>query len=712
MVQEIVKKPSAKVLKKIAMFRNQSLNNKGNILQPLMFPKVRGVTAWEELECLGYNPELSRVEAIVNIKKSSGYSGNMCSQGSPEYVRFFIDYHDGNGFEDLGLASFRAFDISEAPAGPQHPISYMVSKQINVAKKKNFCSKEVIPTLRAVLSWNQIPSTNPNQTPTYGNVLDAEVVLKPFQFQFPFPPVILPPTNPVLTQLIDNQVVESNETFDVSSFLKLNIEQGVSASRTMTQLVALSAENNSGELIKQLSNINLADFGIDLDDFTTDLDNKDFNVNFEEIESVGLNTARDTLGAVINIKRPSGYGGNLCKKGSLEYVSFFADFNNDGTYDRYLGTTSVKVNDIQNIPSEGLKYATFLKTDLSGYLKNCKNPQVIRIRAILSWATPPNTSDPEQNVAWGNRMDVLVQLRPRRSNQTSIIYSIGNVDIEDIDPSTCLAYPNNIGRQSNRPWGARITIKGGIDNSGTPGTTKYRVEYSSNGIDYFPVTLQQQIRTIDFSNPLSPYTTHNLQDPNGWFPYLANHDAGNLIAIDDNVLASWASHDFEGKYYIRVSFTKGDPIANPASIQHSIPVRIQLDNRRFRPDNTPNNTLDAAFDVDMTIDGGVCKVYGQGDPLTGHLKVRDRYYGGYALTVQPATQIINSVGLITYAPGAKLNNGIDGEQGPLDDTFEIDTDKLQPCGYTLRLRGYERTILNDSHHNPYADKYVGFCVKE
>ena len=708
MVQEIVKQPSVKVLKKIALFREQSLTN-GHILQPLMFPKVKGITSWEELECLGYNPELSRVEAIVNIKKSGGYSGNMCSLGSPEYVRFFIDYNDGNGFEDLGLASFRAFNISEAPAGPQHPISYMVSKEINVSKKKKFCNTEVIATLRAVLSWNQIPSTNPNQTPTYGNILDAEVVLKPFQFSFPLPPIAIQPINPIISELIGKQSVEKVEKVDVSSFIKLNMKQGVSSSRTMTQLVAMSAESNSGELMKQLSAINLADFGIDLNDFTKGLDDKDFNVDFEAIESVGLNTAQDTLGAVINIKRPSGYGGNLCKKGSLEYVSFFADFNNDGVFDKYMGTSFVKVNDIQNIPQEGLKYAAFLKTDLSKYLKNCKTPQVVRIRAILSWATPP-TSDPEQNVAWGNRMDALVQLRPRKSNQTATIYSIGNVDIPDIATDTCLAYPGNGNRTNNRPWGGRITIKGGIDNSGVPGTTKYRVEYSSDGVDYFPVTLRQQIRTIR-NNP-TEFTTHNLQEPNGWFPYLANHDTENLIEIRDNVLATWPSHDFEGKYYIRVSFTKGDPIADPASIQHSIPVRIQLDNRRFRPDNTPNNILDATFDVDMTIDGGVCKVYGQAASLTGHLKVRDRYYGGYDLNIQPATQIINSVGLITYATDAKLDNGVNGEQGPLDDTFEVDTSKLQPCGYTLRLRGYERTILNNSHHNPYADKYVGFCVRE
>ncbi len=710
MSNEIITNKTEKVSDEIILFRNQSLLNH-SLLQQNIFPSAKQITTWEELECLGYNPELSQIEAIVNIKKSTGYSGSLCTNGSPEYVRFFIDYHDGNGFEDLGIASFRAFDISDAPAGPQHPISYMVSKEVNNATKEKFCKTEVLVTLRAVLSWNSIPSIHPNDPPTYGNVLDAEAILKPFEF--PIIKLPLHQINPTVKEFLDYEFEVEKNPVDISSFIKLNLEKGVSSGRTIAQLDSLT-KKSSPALFNEFKEMNLSDFGINLDELLGGLGQKDFNIDYEQLVCVGLNTAQDTLGAVINIKRPFGYGGNLCKNGSLEYVSFFADFDNNGTFEKPLGTTFVNVNDIQSIPPEGLNYAVFLKTDLSKYLKACNNPQIVRIRAILSWSTPP-TNDPEQQVTWGNRMDVLVQLRPKKSNQTSLIYSIGNVAVEEISPSSCLAYPGNSNRGNNRPWGGMITIKGGIDNSGTPNTTKYRVEYSKNGTDYSPVTLKQNITTINFNTATSQ--NHLLQDPNGWFPYLANHDESNLIVIKDQVLATWPSHDFEEKYYIRVSFTKSDPIANPGSIQHSTPIRIELDNKRYRADNTPNNVLDFNFDVDMKIDGGVCRVYDQGTPLKGELKVIDEYYGGFSLQIQPSTQIISTAGLITYFDN--MNNPIipnmnnhnvlfDGYQ---NQKFEVDTKKLKKCGYSLRLRGYERTILNNRHTFPLADKYVGFSVR-
>ena len=717
MVITKIKQPTKAVLKKISLLRSQTLEST-NFLQPLVLPNIKGITNWEELECLGYNPELSRIEAVVNIKRSSGYSGGMCATGSPEFVRFFIDYNDGNGFQDLGFSSFRAYDISDAPAGPQHPIANMVYKNINVSNKKKFCNNEVIVTLRAVLSWNDTPSNDPNQTPVYGNVMDAEAVLKPFKFVFPFPPIIVQPSfNPLVKELIEeNKLVENTEKIDVNTFIKESIANDISASRAITQLMTTSLSTSNGNnFVNDFQNIDLSNLGINFDDLLIDLGKKDFNTNFEEIISVGLNSAEDTLGAVINIKRPSGYGGNLCQNGSLEYVSFFADFNNNGIFEEYLGTTNVKVNDIQNIPAEGLKYGVFLKTNLYPYLKDCGDPQIIRIRAILSWANPPDPSNPNQDVAWGNRMDVLVRLRAKSGTQTSIIYSIGNVTTDNISSSSCLAFPssNNFNREKNRPWGGLITIKGGIDNSGSSGTTKYRVEYSNNGTDYLPVTTSQKITTIDFSNPSNPYTYHDLNDENGWFPYLANHDENNLVVINDNVMATWASHSFEGEYFIRISYTKDDPTSSTANIQHSAAIKIKLDNRRFRVNNAfdANNILDADLDVDMTIDGGVCRVYKQGDALTGKVKVRDTYYGGYNLSIQPASQIIDTAGLVNYAPGAKLNNSNPSEMGPTNEPFTIDTGKLQKCGYTLRLRGYERTILNNNHNFPYADKYIGFSVQ-
>src|SRR5258705_12212595 len=84
----------------------------------------QGNTNWEEVTCAGYNPYYQRLEAVVQIKQTGGYNGGLCSNGSMEYLRFFIDFRDGLGFQDIGYTGFKVADISDTPPGPQHPLSY------------------------------------------------------------------------------------------------------------------------------------------------------------------------------------------------------------------------------------------------------------------------------------------------------------------------------------------------------------------------------------------------------------------------------------------------------------------------------------------------------------------------------------------------------------------------------------------------------------
>jgi len=50
-----------------------------------------GQTTYEQLRCVGLNPQFDYVEAVVDIKESTGYSGGICTTGSYEYVRFYAD---------------------------------------------------------------------------------------------------------------------------------------------------------------------------------------------------------------------------------------------------------------------------------------------------------------------------------------------------------------------------------------------------------------------------------------------------------------------------------------------------------------------------------------------------------------------------------------------------------------------------------------------
>src|SRR6185369_17113895 len=56
---------------------------------------VESNTWYEELTCIGFNPARNQLDATVEIKRSSGYGGDLCQPGSREYVRFFVDSGSG-----------------------------------------------------------------------------------------------------------------------------------------------------------------------------------------------------------------------------------------------------------------------------------------------------------------------------------------------------------------------------------------------------------------------------------------------------------------------------------------------------------------------------------------------------------------------------------------------------------------------------------------
>ena len=72
------------------------------------------------------------------------------------------------------------------------------------------------------------------------------------------------------------------------------------------------------------------------------------------------------------VKKPLGYSGGLCTQGSREYVTFWADLNANGFFETCLGTASVQVHDIAEVPSQGLEYAVFLPVDFGPYRRPCQ----------------------------------------------------------------------------------------------------------------------------------------------------------------------------------------------------------------------------------------------------------------------------------------------------------------------------------------------------
>lgn len=135
----------------------------------VLFPKTDGDISFEELTCIGLDPNSpDALVGIVTVKKSSGYSGGPCTEGSREYVTFWADA-DGNGtFETcLGTAQVTVYDLP-VPAGGVH---YGVRLPVDLSAYRQPCQKgpRVLP-IRAILSWSvAAPCANPNHVPTWGN---------------------------------------------------------------------------------------------------------------------------------------------------------------------------------------------------------------------------------------------------------------------------------------------------------------------------------------------------------------------------------------------------------------------------------------------------------------------------------------------------------------------------------------------------------------
>jgi hypothetical protein len=139
--------------------------------------KIQYDTRYEQLECIGVLPEESIIAGTFKVKLPDGFDGGLCTAGSDEYFRFFIDWdNDGDFFdfnEDLGIAAVKVHDILEVKKGP---LCYAVCK--NFKSPQSSCHYPLIVRARVILSW-KIPPTGPNFIPVWGNVLECWVQIAP-----------------------------------------------------------------------------------------------------------------------------------------------------------------------------------------------------------------------------------------------------------------------------------------------------------------------------------------------------------------------------------------------------------------------------------------------------------------------------------------------------------------------------------------------------
>ncbi|SEE39743.1 hypothetical protein SAMN05444161_5636 [Rhizobiales bacterium GAS191] len=699
-----------------------------NLLANLLFKKAigfEGDTFWEEVTCVGFNPALRQLLAVVSVKQTSGYQGGLCLAGSSEYVRFFVDW--GAGLTDVGLASFTAHDIPDVAPDPPHPIQYMVHLSLDDATHRKLCNSPVLPHVRAVLSWNAIPSLNPNAVPIFGNAIDAHIQIQPevLILEKLMEAGVAQLPSWVLDQVDVQQTLAAGPLMPVPlhALLPENRRRKVPDHRTLYPVIQplVAGGQSADKVAAQQDLAKLGELGIDLEELLEILFGTEEppggDTSFEEVVCAGLNTDTDTLGAVIRIKRPSGYGGNLCQGGSTEYVAFWADWDDSGSYATYLGTAAVQVHDIGAIPPDGLSYVVLLPSNFSAHLTACGNPNIARLRAVLSWSTPPSTVDPNALNFWGNRLDVAMQIRPGEASQGLIgyLYYVGGVSLMNISPTTFLALPSsgvlnpaNCAQPAmDRPFAGATTVGGRISNF-VPGTAYYQVQFSPHGAgSWLPV--MSGAFTFTLSDPTNPpffQTNVTYTSLDGW--YLFEEDPAALKFEIYSELASWNTLAVaDGPYDLRLAYTTDYPITAASVIHYTNTVTIIVSNRGFTTSPTPNTVIDTSFDVDLIIDGGDCHSYPQGGVLTGHLRATNPYFWTWTLDPEPSTHTHGT----QCVPPCRSYGSLADQGATPSEAWSLNTTKLDRCGYTVTLRAYDRAIVNSNGavvHS--ASKAVGFAV--
>ncbi|QGY44363.1 hypothetical protein GM418_12060 [Maribellus comscasis] len=660
---------------------------------PLDFFKTKMNKFYEELGCVGFNPAFNELTAVIKIKKETGYSGSLCTKGSFEYVRFYLDYNDGSGWNDMGFTAFNAHDIptqKDCDSKPEKPIDYVV--RLKIKPKQDLCVKANLPKVKAVLSWNSVPAPNdPNLTTgsyVWGDVKEEYIQISPIKFFIPNLPLLevgslfekallnpevslndiaaTIPEGDVSLKKAKKEMLSGKVDFQelANTYRKKKIEPyrfgykllkeaGSSPDYTILNNVYKLFESNKLSFVESLGKLNKLKC----------------NTTYEELFCVGADYNQEALIGTLKVKKSAGYNGDLCKDGSREYVSFWIQEEDNCSWE-HAGTTSVNVHDIASIPRGGLSYSVILPYDFSKFKRKCNRPRVLKVRAILSWNVPPSGMECSH---WGNIVESYIQIKPGMvwtANSPKLI-TVGGVSTDNINNFTGLTLPgakiefNQTNTFNGSPFGGIIVVQGV---SAPFAGMKYKVKITNltTGGSYY---LNNKLALLGY-NPATGIVTHPVEVPVSdeytYQPYYNNIDS---------VLARF-SPGTNDKLLVTIENQNGTSDSQV----------IQMD-----------NTFPA---VSLTIDDqGNCSHYAKGDTIHGEFTVDDNYLERYSITTNAGTY-------------TKVGTGL-GQSGTTTGSgqFNIVTFTNRNCG-SIYLKAIQKTIWNSVKTGTHSDTQRIICLSE
>lgn len=707
-------------------------NHFGNIKASSQAPVVSksGDTAYEELKCVGYNPDLDLLKAVVWVKQSGGYLGGLCSLGSQEYVRFYISFDNGATWADQGVASFNAYDLPGSK-----PLEYAVTLQPR--HYQTWCFHEELPRVRAILSWNAIPPANtPNFVPVWGNVLNEHIQVRPRPLFFvadllATAKVKLPAEMAALLDPKLEVAAPQPQPLTATELAQLYQDKGVHQHRFLFPM--LHADVNAPAVADAYAAYGsagpLAHLKVDIAELLAALAKLEGDTSYEHLGCVGLDPlGSDNLVGILTVRRPYGYGGTQCQQGSREYVAFWVDWE-DGSGWHWVGTAQVGVHDFHTIPADGLQYAVAQPVNLAAHRKPCQEgPVTARVRAILSWAVAPPAWNPNYVPVWGNRVETRVHIYPgkpaKTGDYTPYIESICSIDLCDIDPVTGLA-------PGDRPFGDQVSIFGiipGAPSVNTPEAQRPKYRISVRQLpggswqalnDSFGITIHEQI----LPNPPTATGATQTADASNFFTYQVAPNVPGLgwrDVVPSGLLARWNTTGKTGRWQMMIEVV--DPVGNthyPAGGTFCVKdgttrttVTIDLDNA------APVTSLQI---TGYSRNGGPvqpaqdCASFQVEDVIYGTYSVFDEHFGSFNLVVEPS---VHAHG----AAVAKVNPFPPPNTLPLPRSYPtvantgesggwtLNTAGMDPCGYTIQLQSNDRTIVDCVTTWRNDSAFVGFCL--
>lgn len=642
-------------------------------------------TSFESIGCVGYNSAKQQLTATINIKRESGYSGGLCGNGSYEYVRFYMDYQDGAGWEDMGVIGVNVHDIptqKDCDNKDEKPITFVA--RLDISSKRKYCSVPNLPIVRAVLSWNSVPEADdPDLTKgtyVWSDTKDAQIQIEPYKLFIPDFPIfeiddilntaILNP-NLSLNQLtlgqpekeLELQKIKTSITPKALNFSELStlynnykIEPYRFGYKELHQVINTPFTSEIADVsnLFEFNNWNLADS-------LTQLNQLECNKEYEELVCVGADYNREALIGTFKINKSTGYSGNLCSDGSKEYVSFWVQ-EEDNCKWVHAGTTSVKVYDIPDVPDDGIFYSAVLPYKFNGLKKDCEQPQVLKVKAILSWNVAPEGMGCPR---WGDILESYVQIQPESASNGNgpVMKAIGGVLVDYINNSG-LTMVNAHFRYS----GLQVTVGSNFSgfvvieadtNKFNGQSYKIRVDNLDTGESYYEDTAFRKDDPFDWSYP-------NLVTKEYTYYGDASNNTLNIVArfkprYANNRIRVTIEH-LDGTFYSKVIQTD------------NIPPKLTLNIDNY----------------------GDCSHFVKGSIITGNYAVEETNLKSFALK----TTVVNASSL-TVASGTTSDSG----------NFTIVTSSSKNCG-DISLSATPKTVVNSVRMHPGVPTRRIICLKD